>query len=269
MAGRLLLALRAWSRAGGGGEPGPQLALGFSEEQARRAAAAEQQLLLLGLSGEAARRALRGCPGLLRLPPAQLEARAGLLRRLGLGRGELPAVLGGCPSLFSLPRRQLEAVVRLLRESCLFTAEQLAEVLRTCPGVLLQDPRHLHHHFQYAYFRMGVQQKAMVKARLFRTPFAELRNRHGFLERLGLYQPPRKGQTPVSTPQLKAILHLPEGDFLASLARSTPEEYEVFKKLLAREEEEEMEEEEEEEEDDRDALYAEGDEDSDSEGAKR
>lgn len=114
---------------------------------------------------------------------------------------------------------------------------------------------------------MGVQQKEMVKARLFRMPFAELRNRHIFLERRGLYQTPHKGQTQTSNPKLKDILQLPEKDFLASLARSTPEEYEVFKKLLAQEEEEEEEDDEDEdEEEERDALYAE--EDLDSEESK-
>lgn len=155
----------------------------------------------------------------------------------------------------------MEAAVRVLREKCLFTAEQLTEVLQSCPGVLLEEPGSLQYHFQYAYFRMGVRQKEMVKARLFRTPFAELRNRHIFLERRGLYQTPLKGQTQTNNPKLKEVLHLPEKEFLANLARATPEEYEVFKKLLAREEEEEeeKEEEEEEEEEDRDTLYIEGD----------
>lgn len=102
----------------------------------------------------------------------------------------------------------------------------------------------------------------MVRARLFRMPFAELRNRHIFLERRGLYETPCKGQTQTNNPKLKDIIQLSEKDFLVNLARSTPEEFEVFKKLLAREEEEE------EEEDNRDALYTEEDEDFDSEGSK-
>ncbi|XP_010223503.1 PREDICTED: transcription termination factor 4, mitochondrial [Tinamus guttatus] len=85
---------------------------------------------------------------------------------------------------------------------------------------------------------MGLQQKAMVKGRLFCAPFVELRRRHGFLERRGLYRAPRKGQEHPDNPRLKDILHLPEDAFLASVAHSTPQEYEVFKKLLAREEEE-------------------------------
>ncbi|XP_026711175.1 transcription termination factor 4, mitochondrial, partial [Athene cunicularia] len=110
---------------------------------------------------------------------------------------------------------------------------------------------------QYAYFRMGLRQKEMVKARLFQMPFAELRNRHIFLERRGFYQTPHKGQTKTDNPKLKDIIQLPEKDFLGSLACSTAEEYEVFKKMLAREEEE-----------DRDALYEEDEEDLDSEGSK-
>lgn len=91
-------------------------------------------------------------------------------------------------------------------------------------------------------------------------PFAELRNRHIFLERRGLYQTPHKGQTQTSNPRLKDILQLPEKQFLASLAYSTLEEYEVFKKLLTREEEEEKE--------GRDTPYAEEDEGWDSKESK-
>lgn len=205
-----------------------------------------------------------------------------------LPAGRLLRAVSRCPQLFHVPRKRLEAAVRLLRERCLFTAEQLREVLGTCPTVLLEEPRTLHHQFQvragthlpartgyrnravpdipcpapqYAYFRMGVQQKEMVKARLFQMPFAELRSRHIFLERRGLYETPHKGQTQTSNPKLKDILQLPEKDFLASLAHSTPEEYEVFKKLLAREEEEK-------EEEDVDALYAEDNDDLDSDESK-
>lgn len=95
---------------------------------------------------------------------------------------------------------------------------------------------------------MGVRQKEMVKARLFRTPFAELRNRHVFLERRGLYRTPHKGQSQSGNPALRDVLRPTEGDFVAGVARASPDEYEVFKRLLAREEEE-MEEEEEEDED--------------------
>ncbi|XP_005529690.1 PREDICTED: transcription termination factor 4, mitochondrial [Pseudopodoces humilis] len=274
-AGRSLVAARALPAASGPcpargcGEAAALRAMGFSREQARRLLAlqprlglehreaAAAQLLLLGLSAEAALALLEQSPALLRLPTVRLRERAQELRRLGLDGGRLRRAVSRCPQLFHVPRKRLETAVRLLRERCLFTAEQLREVLRTCPTVLLEEPRTLHHQFQYAYFRMGVQQKEMVKARLFQMPFAELRNRHIFLERRGLYVTPHKGQTQTSNPKLKDILQVPEKDFLASLAYSTPEEYEVFKKLLAREEKKE--------EEGVDALYTEDDDDDDLE----
>lgn len=65
-----------------------------------------------------------------------------------LPAGRLQRAVSRCPQLFHVPRKRLEAAVRLLRESCLFTAEQLREVLGTCPTVLLEEPRTLHHQFQ-------------------------------------------------------------------------------------------------------------------------
>ncbi|KAL2300976.1 hypothetical protein Nmel_011531 [Mimus melanotis] len=299
LAGWALLAAPGPCPRRGSGVAAALRAMGFSQEQARRLLAlqprlgpehreaAAAQLLLLGLSPEAAVALLERSPALLRLPAERLRERAEELRRLGLdgGRagagvrgghgavpltrcpltpvpaGRLQRALSRCPQLFHVPRKRLEAAVRLLRERCLFTAGQLREVLETCPTVLLEEHRTLHHQFQYAYFRMGVRQKAMVEARLFQMPFAELRNRHIFLERRGLYETPHKGQTQTSNPKLKDILQLPEKDFLASLAYSSPEEYEVFKKLLAREEEEK-------EEEDVDALYTEDDDDFDSDESK-
>lgn len=166
----------------GCGEAAALRAMGFSEEQVRRLLglqaplgpqrreAAAAQLLLLGLSAEAALALLERSPALLRMPTERLQERAADLRRLGLdggraaGRGgcgaavpgpltpvlagQLQRALGRCPQLFSAPRRRMAAAVRLLRERCLFTAEQLREVLGTCPAVLLEEPRRLHHHFQ-------------------------------------------------------------------------------------------------------------------------
>lgn len=75
------------------------LAMGFSQAQARRlrelqprlgprrAAAALEQLLLLGLGAEAALGLLERSPELLRAAEGQLKERAEYLRRLGLGGG--------------------------------------------------------------------------------------------------------------------------------------------------------------------------------------
>ncbi|NXF10680.1 MTEF4 factor, partial [Smithornis capensis] len=109
MAGRLLLLLLRAGRAlpsapgpcprRGCGEAAALRSMGFSPQQAQRllglqprlgpgrreAAAAE--LLLLGLSAEAALELLERSPALLRLPTERLRDRAAELRRLGLDGG--------------------------------------------------------------------------------------------------------------------------------------------------------------------------------------
>ncbi|NXW91828.1 MTEF4 factor, partial [Alopecoenas beccarii] len=83
----------------GCGEAAALRAMGFSDEQARRLLglqarldpqrreAAAAQLLLLGLSAEAALALLERSPALLRMPTERLRERADELRRLGLDGG--------------------------------------------------------------------------------------------------------------------------------------------------------------------------------------
>ena len=91
-------------------------------------------------------------------------------------------------------------------------------------------------HPQYVYFRMGVKQAEMVKSRLFRFTLDEVRQRHCFLERRGLYQTPDKnGQTIIINPKLDGILHIDQDTFLTQVAKGSAEEFDVFKRLVARE----------------------------------
>ncbi|XP_039343450.1 transcription termination factor 4, mitochondrial isoform X3 [Mauremys reevesii] len=195
------------------------------------------ELLLLGLDANSTLKVLQKSPEVLRMTAQQLRHRADYLRRLDLGEGNLQRVVSHCPSIFTLSWKKIDAVVRVFKEKCIFTVDQVTEILHRCPNVLLEEPNDLEYKFQYVYFRMGVKHKAVVKSGLFQTPIAEVKNRHIFLERLGLYQTPdKKGQTQIVNPKLKEIVQVSEGDFLAKIAHSSLEEFEVFKKLLAREE---------------------------------
>lgn len=89
---------------------------------------------------------------------------------------------------------------------------------------------------KYVYFRMGVKQAEMVKSRLFRFTLDEVRSRHSFLERRGLYQTPdKKGRTAIINPKLDSVLNADQDTFLTEVAKAPAEEYEVFQRLLARE----------------------------------
>jgi len=86
---------------------------------------------------------------------------------------------------------------------------------------------------------MGVKHADVVRTDFLQYSMTKIKQRHVFLERLGRYQTPdKKGQTQVPSPLLKDILRVSEAEFLARTACSSAEEFEVFKKLFAREEEE-------------------------------
>ncbi|XP_060098081.1 transcription termination factor 4, mitochondrial [Heteronotia binoei] len=204
--------------------------------QARVAVVSE--LLLLGLSTDSILKILQKNTELLRMPSKHLKDRADFLRKLNFKEGSLNHIVINCPSIFTLPQRRIEAIKNLLKEKCLFTVQQVSKILQTCPNVLLEDLDDLEYKFQFAYFRMGVKHREIVNSGYFQSSLAEIKNRSIFLERLGLYQTPdKKGQTQVMNPKLKTLIRASEIDFVTKIASSTIEEYEIFKKLLAREEE--------------------------------
>ncbi|XP_020844648.1 transcription termination factor 4, mitochondrial isoform X2 [Phascolarctos cinereus] len=198
------------------------------------------ELMLLGLDPDPVCKALQKNPRILRLTVKQLKSRASHLRRLGLGGGNLQHMTHCCPDLFTMTQQRINALVSVLKDRCLFTGQQVTEILYSCPRVLQEDPAALEYKFQYAYFRMGIKQRDLVKTKYFRYSMTKIKQRHVFLERLGLYQTPdKKGQTQICNPSVNSVLRVPEAEFLAKVAHSSWEEFEVFKQLLAREELEE------------------------------
>ncbi|XP_037017265.2 transcription termination factor 4, mitochondrial isoform X3 [Artibeus jamaicensis] len=108
------------------------------------------ELILLGVNPEPVYVALKKSPQLLKLPVMHVKKRADYLRKLGLGEGRLKKVLHCCPEVFTRRHQDLDGVVRVLREKCLFTAQQVTEILHRCPHVLREDPGELEYKFQLA-----------------------------------------------------------------------------------------------------------------------
>uniref|UniRef100_UPI00398E3A82 transcription termination factor 4, mitochondrial isoform X3 n=1 Tax=Pristiophorus japonicus TaxID=55135 RepID=UPI00398E3A82 len=194
-------------------------------------------LTVLGLNPSSTIKVLVKCPELLGVKDHQLQSRIDNLRKHGLGEGSLQRVLVHCPQILNLSAKQVNNTVRFFKDKCVFTGQHVTEILRTSPNVLFEKFEELEYKFQYAYFRMGIKQPEIAKSEIFRMSLEELQQRHIFLERLGLYQTPdKKGQTQIINPKLKDILTTSTDYFLAKVAMSTWEEFDVFKKLLSREE---------------------------------
>ncbi|XP_072330958.1 transcription termination factor 4, mitochondrial isoform X1 [Scyliorhinus torazame] len=194
-------------------------------------------LNLIGLNQNSIIKVLEKCPELFGVKEHQLQSRIDNLQKHGLGEGSLQRVLLQSPQILNLSAKQVNNTVRFFKDKCIFTGQQIIIILRTSPNVLFEKLEELEYKFQYAYFRMGMKQPEITKSGLFQVSLEELKHRHIFLERLGLYQTPdKKGQTQIVNPKPKDILTTSEDYFLAKVAKSTWEEFDIFKKLLIREE---------------------------------
>ncbi|KAK1879287.1 Transcription termination factor 4 mitochondrial [Dissostichus eleginoides] len=218
--------------------------MGFTDSQAeqiydassklRRTSASKHALstltamFVLGLNPSSVLKILEKCPELYTINELQLQQRIENMRKLGLVED---------PDCACEDSKQM---VLFLREKCQFTFQQVTDILRDSPAVILEDKEQLEYKFQYVYYRMGVKQADMVKSRLFRYTLEEVRCRHCFLERRGLYQTPdKKGQTMIINSKLDSILKIDLDTFLTDVANGSAEEYEVFQRLMAREWQEE------------------------------
>ncbi|KAM9460519.1 transcription termination factor 4, mitochondrial [Salvelinus alpinus] len=208
--------------------------------QSEYASSTLMALFVLGLNPSSVLKVLEKCPELFYVKGTQLQQRMDNLRRLGLLEGSLQRVVSHYPQILTLPLRRVNTVARFLREKCAFTVQQATDIIRDSPAVVQDDLGQLEYKFQYAYFRMGVKQAEMVKSKVFRVTLEEVRCRHSFLERRGLYQTPdKKGQTLIVNPKLKDILAVTEETYLTDIAMATQEEFKVFQKLMTREWQEE------------------------------
>uniref|UniRef100_A0A8C4ZF69 Mitochondrial transcription termination factor 4 n=1 Tax=Gadus morhua TaxID=8049 RepID=A0A8C4ZF69_GADMO len=198
-------------------------------------------LFVLGLNPSSVLKVLEKCPELHHINESKLTQRINHLRKLGLVEGSLQRVVAHYPQILTVPVKRIKFVVLFIREKGLFTVQQVAEILRDSPAIVHEDLDRLEYKFQYVFFRMGVKQAEMVKSKLFRFSLEEVRCRHCFLERRGLYQTPdKKGQTVSENPKLSQILHLDLETYLTDVARATAEEYDTFGKMMEREWQEEV-----------------------------
>ncbi|KAM5327366.1 transcription termination factor 4, mitochondrial isoform 2-T2 [Glossophaga mutica] len=124
--------------------------LGIPGTQPRQLLDVVSELVLLGVNPEPVCVVLKKSPQLLKLPVVHVKKRSSYLRKLGLEEGRLKKVLHCCPEVFTMSHRDLDSIIRVLREKCLFTAQQVTEILHRCPHVLRADPGELEYKFQHS-----------------------------------------------------------------------------------------------------------------------
>lgn len=193
-------------------------------------------LIVFGFNPSSVLKVVKKCPEIYSVEESQLQQRIANLRKLGLVEGSLQRVVAHYPQILTMKVKKINHVVLFLKDKCLFTTQQVTDILRNSPAVFQEDMGQLEYKFQYVYFRMGVKQAEMIKSRLFCFTLDEVRNRHCFLERRGMYETPDKHeQTTIVNPKLRSILSVDQDTFVRKVAKGTSEEFDIFQRLLARE----------------------------------
>lgn len=118
------------------------------------------------------------------------------------------------------------------------TGKNIWKLLMNCPDLMEQSERRIEEKVKYLKEVMRVEIPEIIKSEALSKPLEEIRCRHVFLERLGLFVPrPLKvnPDDPSKNPRLYQITNTSEKAFAVKVCHVTLIEYEAFKELYERE----------------------------------
>lgn len=169
-----------------------------------------------------------------------------------LGDRQTLKLLEKNPELLNVEHtREFQRKVTIIEE---FLGNNVSKILLSCPSVILQSASSLTSKIDYLSKVMGVEPVEVYKSEALTCDLNTIKERHIFLERLGLFLKKKKtDESEISkNPKLYQITDSSDKRF-AKLCFVTLEEYETFQELYKREQEKEKSEKtEDDEEDDED-----------------
>ncbi|CAD7000117.1 transcription termination factor 4, mitochondrial [Ceratitis capitata] len=118
------------------------------------------------------------------------------------------------------------------------TDKNVWKLLMNCPDVMEQSERRLEEKIKYLKEVMRVEVPEIIKSEALSKPLEEIRCRHVFLERLGMFKPrPLKvdPDEPSKNPRLYQITNTSDKTFATKVCHVTLVEFEAFKELYERE----------------------------------
>ena len=138
-------------------------------------------------------------------------------------------------------------------QSYVSSSKNVWKLLMNCPTLIEQTEAAIEAKIVYMKETMRIEIPEIVKSEALNRPLNEIRSRHIFMERLGIFKPrPLKADPnePTKNPRLYKITDTSEKTFATKVCHVSLIEYEVFKELYARELEKIEKEENEEDDDD-------------------
>ncbi|ALC38214.1 CG15390 [Drosophila busckii] len=183
-------------------------------------------------------RIVTGNPTLLKRRPDRIIDSLEIWRACQFGEHLLHLLLTKYPELLDVnDAHQLLSLSGYLK-SRVSTNKNVWKLLMNSPDLISQPELLMEQKFNYMMDEMRIEVPEIVKSAALTLPFEDLRCRHIFLVRLGLFKPralKADPNEPTTNNRLYQITDTSEKSFATKICHVTMPEYEAFKELLARE----------------------------------
>lgn len=183
-------------------------------------------------------RIVTGNPNILKRTPDRIINTLEIWRACQFGETLLHLLLTKYPELLDVTDAHQLLTLSSYLKSRLSTNKNVWKVLMNSPDLMAQPENLIEEKLNYMFDIMRIEVPEIVKSSALSLPFEDLRCRHIFLVRLGLFKPrPLKADPdePTTNHRLYQITDTSEKSFATKICRVTLPEYEAFKELLARE----------------------------------
>ncbi|XP_068150426.1 LOW QUALITY PROTEIN: transcription termination factor 4, mitochondrial [Drosophila tropicalis] len=187
-------------------------------------------------------RIVTGNPAILKRSPQRIVDSIEIWRACQFGEYWLHLLLTKYPQLLDVggdgtDAHQLLSHIAYLK-SRVTTNKNVWKLLMNSPNILAQSEKSLEEKLDYIIDVMRIEVPEIVKSSALALGIDELRCRHMFLTRLGLFKPralKADPNEPSTNNKLYQITDTSEKTFATKICHITLPEYEVFKELFARE----------------------------------
>ncbi|EDW53990.1 uncharacterized protein LOC6613089 [Drosophila sechellia] len=183
-------------------------------------------------------RIVTGNPAILKRTPDKIISSLEIWRACQFGENLLHLLLTKYPELLDVSdSHQLLSHIGFLK-SRVSTSKNVWKCLMNSPDLVAQSEICVEEKLNFIIDVMRIEVPELVKSAALTLTFEELRCRHQFLLRLGLFKPrPPKADPnePTTNPKLYQITDTSEKSFATKICHVTLPEYEAFKDLYAKE----------------------------------
>ncbi|XP_060666624.1 transcription termination factor 4, mitochondrial [Drosophila nasuta] len=183
-------------------------------------------------------RIVTGNPAVLKRTPQRIIESLEIWRSCQFGEHLLHLLLTKYPELLDVNNAHELRTLNAYLKSRVSTNKNVWKLLMNCPDLLAQSEHSMEQKLNYMIDVMRLEVPEIVKSAAMSLPFDELRCRHTFLLRLGLFKPRALKADPdekTTNNRLYQITDTSEKAFATKICHVTLAEYEAFKELLAKE----------------------------------